>query len=122
MSVTSSQVARKTGGGAAAMRGRGVAAHGNSALARRKRACNRQYMREWRADPKNRKRERERAAASGKARQLEDALADIRSGTKHIDKPLCAMCRHKPPVMMVDRLRATVKGFVRVELPYCGEC
>lgn len=126
MSVASSPVARKTGSGAVAVapaiRASRVVTYRNSALARRKRACNRKYMREWRANPKNRERERERAAASVKAREVEDALADFRSGAKTIDKPLCAMCRHKPPVMMVDRLRATAKGFVRVELPYCGEC
>jgi hypothetical protein len=88
----------------------------------RKRAYNRKYMRRWRRNPQHRALERRRAKFIERSQSYGRRLQLLQGRAKEIGKPLCAMCRHKPPVMMVERLRATRSGFVRVELPYCGEC
>jgi hypothetical protein len=88
----------------------------------RRRSYNRTYMRRWRKDPHHRARERRRSSIALRRHQNAQTLHELRGGMKEFGKPLCAMCRHKPPVMIVERLRATMTGFLRVDLPYCGEC
>jgi hypothetical protein len=121
MSVTSSRIAPDAGAASPASGLVAVNAEDAAELAR-KRAYNRKYMRRWRKNPGHRARERRRSAIAFRAHRNAQRLHELRGGMKEFGRPLCAMCRHKPPVMMVERLRATPSGFVRVELAYCGEC
>jgi len=95
------------------------------AIAARRRAYNRAYMRAWRADPRHRIRERATRQHAYYARKLRDALRERRPFTDDYGRPVCGLCRKLPPIYVVSRLRIcdhTRGGYVSIRVPYCGEC
>jgi hypothetical protein len=79
------------------------------------RALKREYMRRWRAIPSNREQERQQQRRA----QLERKLMLFRNTT---GKSLCGFCYQRAPVIQVERLLATSRGFRRIFVPYCGVC
>ena len=91
----------------------------------KRRAYNRAYMRAWRADPRHRLRERVTRAKSYFARKLRDALREPRPFTNDSGMRVCGFCGKLPPIGFIQRLqiRQTPRGeFVKVRIPYCGQC
>jgi hypothetical protein len=82
-------------------------------LAEEHRRYNREYMRRWRADPGHRERERASRDRCQYKRKLRKAA---RRG------PACGFCHQRRPKWKVVRLRPIEQGFVRVVVPYCGQC
>jgi len=82
------------------------------------RRSNRAYMREWRANPKNRTTERHRAAGWRLRRKLAQLAA---RKNPDMSGEQCAYC-HQAAITRIDRLRATKDGFRPIVLPYCGLC
>jgi hypothetical protein len=82
-------------------------------LAEERRRYKREYMRRWRADPLHRGRERANRERSQYKRKLRKAA---RRG------PACGFCHQRRPKWKVVRLRPIAQGFVKVVVPYCGQC
>ena len=85
-----------------------------------RRRYNRDYMRRWRANPHNLKRERINRQHWHYLRKLRDAAMG-----GYGEPPLCAFCHQRPPVCRVQRLEVVQGrpgGFVEVSVPYCGHC
>ena len=90
-----------------------------------KRRYNREYMRRWRADLRNYERERQRRERAHMDRKMraafeEDVLPRYVQGQR-----ACGICGRLPAKGSVIRLRICPwvrSGFVRVRLPYCGQC
>ncbi len=78
---------------------------------------NREYMRRWRTSPENRAKENLRVENMRWQRNLEK-LTQL---PRNAEKRRCAYCHHES-VMRIERLRATERGFKKVQLPYCGHC
>lgn len=94
-----------------------------SAEAEERREYKRDYMRAWRADPRNRSRERANRTRWGVARKLRLAKRRVRQYTNLSGRPVCGLCGKRPPVQRVMRLRILANGeFERVAVPYCGQC
>ncbi len=82
-----------------------------------KRRRNREYMRRWRADPRNRDHERASRQRWHYERKLRAARRD--------ERPVCGLCHKRRPVCQVQRLLLVEDhpgGFVEVRVPYCGQC
>lgn len=79
-----------------------------------RRRCKRDYMRRWRAAPKNRKREKQTRQRAWLQRKL--------NGDPKRSLRVCAFCNYRQSVTTVARLEPLPRGFVEVHLPYCGEC
>ena len=79
-----------------------------------RRRCKRDYMRRWRAAPKNRKREKQTRQRAWLQRKL--------NGDPKRSLRVCALCNYQQSVTTVARLEPLPRGFVEVHLPYCGEC
>ncbi len=77
------------------------------------RRYNRAYMRRWRADPRHRDRER----ANRENCQYLRKLRDLAQGN-----PMCGFCHQRPPRSKVVRLSPVPRGYVKVLVPYCGQC
>jgi len=74
----------------------------------------REYVKRWRANPKNRARLRasvERQVARRKQVPLRGAAAKV-----------CAFCRRRRAVKQIERLITTRDGFQAVMLPSCADC
>lgn len=87
----------------------------------------RRYMRRWRADPSRHAKERarsrelyvERKARQGPAERARQPF------TNAAGRRVCGFCRRRERVRDVPRLQAcegVPGGFVKVRVPYCGEC
>lgn len=75
---------------------------------------NREYMRQWRANPENRLKEvqrREQNNAYRKQQRQEHSLRNV-----------CVFCHARLSVTHVQRLVIKGNGFRVVNVPYCGEC
>ena len=95
------------------------------AIAARRRAYNRNYMRTRRADPRHRARERAAQREAYFARKLRDLLREKRPFTNDLGAPVCGLCGKLPPVSEIVRLqiRETRCGeYVPIRIPYCGQC
>jgi hypothetical protein len=95
------------------------------ALAARRRAYNREYMRAWRSDPRHQARERVTRERAYYERKLRDALRERRPFTNDAGMPVCGLCGKLPPVAEILRLRICDHargGYVPIRLPYCGQC
>ncbi|MGH9682230.1 MAG: hypothetical protein ACRD4S_01260 [Candidatus Acidiferrales bacterium] len=90
-----------------------------------RRQYNREYMRQWRADPKNQVRDREKRRACYFARKERNARREESPYVDSYGKPLCGFCRKRRPTEEVVRLRVCDRepsGYAEVRIPYCGKC
>jgi hypothetical protein len=94
-------------------------------LIERRRACNRAYMRRWRADPRHTSREqlhRRRSYHNRKLRMAKKAEGRYRNLQGEL---FCGFCRRRPSIMHVKRLKTSAANgsrYVEIRIPYCGEC
>jgi hypothetical protein len=97
-----------------------------AALRKRRRARGREYMQEWRANPKHRELERKRRDGDYLMREQRNAhRLRLHPHTGVRGEPQCGFCGHGRPVEIVERLRISKTAdeeFVRVLIPYCGHC
>lgn len=94
-----------------------------AAQAEERREYKRDYMRAWRANPRNRGRERSNRTRWVVARKLRLAKRRLRQYTNLGGKAVCGLCGKRPPMQRVMRLRILANGeFERVRVPYCGQC
>jgi len=97
-----------------------------TALVKRRRARSRNYMKEWRSNPKHRQLERERRDRDyvlKKQRRARRLL--LRPYTRVDGRPQCGFCGQGRPVEIVERLRISETAdeeYQRVLIPYCGHC
>ena len=94
-------------------------------LLHKKRQYAREYMRKWRSDPGHHQLEHESRRRCYRERKLR-ATADSQSATAKTNlQPVCGICRRRPSITEVVRLRMREKapdGYVEVRIPYCGQC
>ncbi|MGB8523005.1 MAG: hypothetical protein WCD43_08570 [Candidatus Acidiferrales bacterium] len=97
-----------------------------TALLKRRRTRSREYMKQWRANPKHRELERERRDRDytfKKQRRARRLL--LRPYTRVDGRPQCGFCGQGRPVEIVERLRISETAdeeYERVLIPYCGHC
>jgi hypothetical protein len=103
------------------------AGHNEADAVEDKRRYNREFMRRWRADPfhlaMERARRRERYYGGQKQRRVSRADSSTPSSEHH--ETLCGFCWKRPALKKIARLRvceSAPKGYVKVRIPYCGEC
>ena len=86
---------------------------------------NRAYMRRWRADAGRRNDERKRRVAWYRERKAREG--EVQQGPVGDERPkaICMICRLRPAVKEIVRLRVSesaASGFEELLIPYCGEC
>jgi len=89
------------------------------------RATNTAYMRRWRSDEVNRVRERARRAAAYRERKSRAVRKNHENSPAEPIGRICAICRTRPSIGQVFRLRlcnSSSSGFEEVLIPYCGKC
>jgi hypothetical protein len=94
-------------------------------LLRKRRQYAREYMRKWRSDPGNHQIEHESRRRCYRERKLRAAADPSRATAKTNSPPVCGLCRRRPSIAEVVRLRMREKardGYVEVRIPYCGQC
>ena len=97
-----------------------------TALVKRRRARSREYMKEWRSNPKHREQERERPDRYyifKKERSARRLL--LRPYTRVDGRPQCGFCGLGRPVEIVERLQISKTAdeeYEKVLIPYCGHC
>jgi hypothetical protein len=77
-----------------------------------RREYNREYMRRWRADPRNWKRDRAQRQLQYQAKKLREAQQPA--------EPVCFNCGRQRPPVRVERL--DVYRWLPALVPWCGEC
>jgi hypothetical protein len=90
-----------------------------------KRLYNREYMRRWRSDPRNRLRNLEDRMRWYYERKLRDALRPEPDPAAHHHKRGCGFCHRRPAVRQIMRLQVSngpLEPFIEVRVPYCGVC
>ena len=100
-----------------------TAANGAALDARRIR--NKSYMRRWRANANRRNRERVRRVARYSELKGLAARPESQKSNHEGTEGVCMICRRRPPVCEIARLRvceSAASGFEEVLVPYCGEC
>ena len=89
-----------------------------------KRRYIREYMRRWRARPDHQQLEHENRRRSYRQRKLTGAAGAPHSQANSA-APLCAICRKRPSIKTIVRLRLLDEApynYVEMHVPYCGEC
>jgi hypothetical protein len=89
------------------------------------RRYNREYMRRWRADPRNFERERDCRLRAYWRQKDKRARSQRRLYINARGQPVCGFCWKRRPVRMAERLRicdAARGGYVKVLIPCCEEC
>src|ERR1700735_1256315 len=107
-----------------------VAAQGARAIRaeriKRRRTRSREYMQEWRANPKHRAVERKRRERDYLVREQRGAhRLMLHPYTGVHGEPQCGFCGQGKPVEVVERLRISETAdeeYVTVLIPYCGHC
>ena len=90
-----------------------------------KRRYNREYMRRWRTDSRNRLRNLEDRTRWYYERKLRDALRPEPERVLLHHKPGCGFCHRRPAVCQIMRLQVSeglLEPFIEVRVPYCGVC
>jgi hypothetical protein len=90
-----------------------------------RRMRNKSYMRRWRANAKRRDRERIRRVARYSELKSLAARPGSQKNNHEGTEGVCMICRRRPPVREITRLRVCESapgGFEKVLIPYCGEC
>jgi hypothetical protein len=93
-------------------------------LLRKKRQYAREYMRKWRSDPCHHELEHESRRRCYRERKLRAADSPSVAAKTNLP-PVCGICRRRPSITEVVRLRMREKapdGYVEVRIPYCGQC
>lgn len=92
-----------------------------------RRRYNREFMRRWRADPSHHAMERsqrqQRYYGGQKQQQIEKTSSSRQRASG--GKRLCGFCWRRPALRKIVRLQvseAAPDGYVKVRIPYCGEC
>jgi hypothetical protein len=88
--------------------------------AQKRRQYNREYMRRWRQDPVHRY-----AENAHRLERSHERKATTPTWRVERANPLCGFCGKSPSVTHVARLRiseSTPDGYVKVRIPYCGQC
>jgi len=92
-----------------------------------KRRYNREFMRRWRADPFHlaleQAQRRQRYYEVHKRRKIERDSSSPQARER--DEKLCAFCWKRRAVRKIARLQvceSAPDGYVKVRIPYCGEC
>lgn len=86
---------------------------------------NREYMRRWRADPRNCERERLKCLRSELERRVHSRYAGRRLFVTSHGRARCGFCWRGLPIKMVERLRISetaANEYVRVQIPCCADC
>lgn len=92
-------------------------------LLEERRRYNREYMRMWRSDPENRRRECLSRTRWDAHRKLQSTRVPANADMTTRGKPTCGLCHLRAPVCHVMRLRILPSGeFKQVRVPYCGQC
>lgn len=89
------------------------------------RQYNREYMRRWRADPSHQAHERDKRQQWYYDRKLRKAQQNCDPYTNDRGVTVCGFCRLRPSLETVVRLRicdSAPGGYVRIRMPYCGQC
>ncbi len=92
-----------------------------------KRQYNREFMRRWRADPLHaaleREKRRQRYYDGQKQRRLNRLVSSAQSSGRK--GKMCGFCWKRPAREKIVRLQVCERasdGYVKVRIPYCGEC
>ncbi len=86
---------------------------------------NREYMRHWRADPRNFERELHTRLRSQLTRRVRPMYGERRRYLNRRGRPVCGFCWHRRPIKFQERLWISEKArneYVKVLIPCCGEC
>jgi hypothetical protein len=89
------------------------------------RRYNREYMRRWRADPRNFQREHECRMRAYWRQKEKRSRGERRLYINRRGQPVCGFCWRRRPVRMTERLRISDEvrsGYVKVLIPCCEEC
>jgi hypothetical protein len=98
---------------------------GNHARADAQRRRNREYMRRWRADPRNFERERLTRLQSELERRVHPRYPGRRLFVTSRGRAVCGFCWRGLPIKMVERLRISetaASEYLRVQIPCCADC
>ena len=90
-----------------------------------KRRYNREFMRRWRLDPRNHALEREKRRRWYYERHKPRLARDEGLPANRRRQRLCGFCSRLPATGEIARLRvseASPGGYVKVRIPYCGQC
>ncbi len=91
-----------------------------------KRRYIREYMRRWRSQPEHQQVEhRNRRRRCCRERKSRCAAGSTHSPGQSTITSMCAICRKRPSVTTIVRLRLIDKSpynYAEMRVPYCGEC
>jgi hypothetical protein len=85
----------------------------------------REYMRRWRADPRNMERELHTRLRAALSRKVGPKYGERRLYLNRHGDAVCGFCWRRQPVKMQERLRISEgprNEYVKVLIPCCGEC
>ena len=90
-----------------------------------RRRANREFMKQWRADPQHqaveRNKRRQRYYACQKPQTVHEIDRLVAAG---LDSQTCGFCS-RPAVTNIERLQIrddAPDGYVQIRIPYCGQC
>jgi len=90
-----------------------------------KRRYIREYMRRWRSRPEHQQLEHSSRRRCYNQRKLQNGSNRLRCSTDPAVAPVCAICRKRPSVTTIVRLRlidTAPYNYAEMRVPYCGEC
>jgi hypothetical protein len=92
---------------------------------RERRRANREYMRQWRANPQHQAVERNKRQQRYYARQKPETVREVdRVVASGLNSRTCGFCS-RPAVTNIGRLHIrddAPNGYVEIRFPYCGQC
>jgi hypothetical protein len=90
-----------------------------------RRQANREFMRQWRADPQHLTKERQERKQRYYSRQKQKTLRDIAfASATGLQSQSCGFCS-RSAVRLIRRLQISAvapEEYVEVLVPYCGQC
>jgi hypothetical protein len=90
-----------------------------------RRQYKREYMRRWRTDPGHLAHERGKRKEWYHDRKSRGAQQNRSPSPSDCGEPVCGFCRLRPSLKNVMRLQicdSAPGGYVKVRIPYCGQC
>ena len=85
----------------------------------------REYMRRWRADPGHQAHERGKRKEWYHDRKSRETQQGCGPYMNDCGEPVCGFCHLRPSLETVVRLQvcdSAPGGYVKVRIPYCGQC